>query len=340
MKLLMVTGSYPPQLCGVGDYTEKLVLALQNQGVDVVVLSNIDWSFSQLKNICKRIDETKADIIHIQFPGIGFKLSFVPQILSLKYKTIVTIHEVSQFHPLRKLWLLPFSVKSDLIFTSLFEYKYFKIICPWYNGKPNIIPIGSNIAGPINFPVNFHGKNTDEIIYFGLIRPKKGLEQVIELAALLKENHLDYKIKIIGKIIDKDLDYFYTIKKKTKSLPVEWLTNFSENEVSNELSKQTIAYLPYPDGASERRGSLLTVIKNGLMVYTTKGPQTPSVFANMVTFVEKPKELLDILAQLSKERVGIQLSEKSVNMQSFIKSIEWSEIAKKHLSIYQNFIRK
>lgn len=337
----MISGSYPPQqLCGVGDYTEKLVVSLRSQNIDVEVLANIDWSLSQLNSICKRIKEIKADIIHIQFPSIGYKYSFLPQALSLRYKTIITIHEASQFHPLRKLWLLPFSFNKNLIFTSLFEYKYFKSIFPWYQRKPNVIPIGSNITGPFNFPVSFNGKNTDEIIYFGLIRPKKGLEQVIELATLLKQGQLNYKIKIIGKIIDKDLNYFYKLKQSTENLPICWLTNFSEKEVFDQLSKSAIAYLPYPDGASERRGSLLAVIKNGLMVYTTQGPQTAPEFAEMVTFVNNPKELVNMLARSEMEKVKTKFSEKSINMQSFIKKFEWSEIAKTHLLFYKNFMEK
>jgi len=332
----MISGTYPPQRCGVGDYTEKLVLALRNQNLKVEVLANIDWSLRHFKNICSKIDESSPDIIHIQFPSIGYGYGIVPQLLSLKYKTVITVHEASQFHPIRKMFLLPFSIKSDLIFSSQFECQYFKSIFPWFTRKPFVIPIGANIGSSVNNFSNEH-RNGNEIVYFGLIRPKKGIEQVMALAVLLKEHHLDYQIKIIGQILDKNSEYFSDLKKATEGLPVQWLINLSENEVEKELSMQTMAYLPFPDGASERRGSLLAVLKYGLLVYTTQGPQTPAEFNKILTYVNSPVEFFKILTALDPEKITKKLLEKSGDAQSLMKRFEWPEIAKKHIDAYHFF---
>jgi glycogen synthase len=40
MRICLVTGEYPPQQGGVGDYTHELATALAALGADVTVLTN------------------------------------------------------------------------------------------------------------------------------------------------------------------------------------------------------------------------------------------------------------------------------------------------------------
>jgi len=333
----MISGSYPPEPCGVGDYTKKIFLALKDTKINIQILTNTKWSILQIFEIFKKINKINPDIIHIQFPSAGFGYGIVPQILSLKYKTIVTVHEVSAFHPLRKAWLVPFSIKSEIVFTSLFEYKTFKKIFPWYNKKAIVIPIGSNLDDFFeNYP-DFKDRNPNTIIYFGLIRPKKGIEDVIQLAGLLKEASLNYRVKIIGQVLDKNLDYFIQLKKSAADLPVDWAINLSATMVSAELAKHVIAYLPFPDGASERRGSLFATMKSQMLIYTTKGVQTPIALDKTVTYIKTPAELLYILRNSTPDDFNRQFVNKNEAIKSFITSIEWPKIATKHLDLYDSY---
>lgn len=340
MKVLIISGSYPPFVCGVGDYTEKLVIALQQQHVEVEVMANIDFSMSQLFNIRKRIKAANADIIHIQFPSLGFKYGFITQVLTLLYKTVVTVHEVSQFHPVRKMWLLPFSFRSTLIFTSLYEYRYFQKIFPWRKYVPHVVPIGSNITSNSQLPPpDFASRDFSSIVYFGFIRPTKGLEDVIRLAALIKENSLPFKIIIIGRVVSKDTDYFEQLKVMAADLPVSWMVGLSEDEVAVQLTKPGVAYLPFPDGASERRGSLLAALHNQLAVYTTKGDQTPPDFDEAMNFVATPEEMVNVLLTLAKNGPGEAVFTKMSYSKEYLKSYEWPAIASKHIDIYRSMIQ-
>jgi len=78
MKIALITGSYPPETCGIGDYAAQLAGALRQKGVIVEVISNRDWRLSAVSSIVKTIQSAKPDIVHIQYPGVGFGKKLTP----------------------------------------------------------------------------------------------------------------------------------------------------------------------------------------------------------------------------------------------------------------------
>src|SRR5438132_66255 len=127
MKLLYVCGSYPPEKDSFADTAKIAVELFQKKGLEVEVLSNVDWRISNWLKIRRIVKDSGADIIHMQYPSMGFKYRISPLLLPFinRRKTIVTIHEVSQFHLLRKLMLLPFSFCAHLAFTNAYEKFFF-----------------------------------------------------------------------------------------------------------------------------------------------------------------------------------------------------------------------
>src|SRR6202043_938890 len=117
---------------------------------------------------------------------------------------VVTIHEASQRHILRKLSLFPFAVRPEhMIFTSCYERQFAMAWAPWISRASSVIPVGSNIAvaaeqGP---------RNRTEIVHFGLIMPGKGLEQVLELGNLSRLAGLPLVVRIIGRVPLKHASY-------------------------------------------------------------------------------------------------------------------------------------
>jgi glycosyltransferase involved in cell wall biosynthesis len=91
MKVLFVSGSYPPMHCGVGDYVGRLAPALSTHcGAQVSVLTSSSvgpttstrevgvlaalqtWSRSAVGYFDDTIRKTTPDIVHIQFPTQGY----------------------------------------------------------------------------------------------------------------------------------------------------------------------------------------------------------------------------------------------------------------------------
>jgi len=330
MKVLMICGSYPPEHCGVGDYTKQLVENLKKLNVRVDTLVNINWNISKFASIVKKVKDFEADIIHIQYPSINFGYSIVPQLLSLRFKTIITIHEVSQSRMPRKLSLLPFSLSHRCIFTNKFELAAFNKLYPWTKrDKLDVIPIGSAIR--MGKELDISDKNWNNIVSFGLIRPEKGLEDVIKLGQLIKDSNLPYVITIVGQLLEKNRDYFNELVNKTKNLNINWILNKSDIEISQILAGNLIAYLPYPDGVSQRRSSLFAVFSNKMLVFTTFGVQTTPELAECVIEAKSPEDVISVLT-IDKR---LSFAEAKINfVADYMENISWDKIAEKHIILY------
>jgi glycosyltransferase involved in cell wall biosynthesis len=333
MKVVMVTGSYPPDTCGVGDFTAHLVEVLLTQGIGVEVVSNEKWVANKAFYIRKRISSLKPDIVHIQYPTIGYGTGLAPQLISCMRPCIITLHEISQTHILRRVALLPFSMCSQhIIFTNSYERGYALRWTPWISSRSSVIPIGSSMA------IGYQNRDRDleEIVYFGIIRPDKGLEDIITLALLIKENDLKIRIRIIGKPHPKYPDYFQMIYRQSKDLPIMWNLGLTEGAVVDLLSRSLIAYVPFPDGASERRSSLFALMSNGVNTITTKCSHTPPEMDRAVLYASTPKEALHLIQKLSgQNELQVRLRHEAV---AFVNNYSWESIAAKHIELYKLFL--
>jgi len=360
MNILFISGSYPPIKCGVGDYSYNLVLNLSSKReiekliilhsserynfeksnkIKHLIINN--WYFLPFYKILKIIKGEKIDVIHIQYPSLVYKYSLSLHIFSLIIKLclriniVITFHEFSQTHILRKIAEIFFIPLSDyLIFTNLYEQNYVSRIYKNVLNKSCVIKIGSNI------PENQNENIVKEIIicFFGLIRPNKGLEEFIELVRLASlKSYNVYKFVIIGSPQSKTQKYYIQMREFTKSLPVIWKTNLSPEEVSKELSKIKFAYLLYPDGVSERRSSFFACLSHNILVFTNKGKQTPDDLSDKVVFVNSTEEVLDKIKFYNNNPNEYEKVIKKAK--EYIKEFSWSTIAESHINLYKKLLR-
>lgn len=270
MKKLMITGSYPPNdVCGVGDYT-ACFMAETNKQEWALYYSN-DWSLKTLKNKIKEINSYNSKFIIMQYPTQGYGWSIVPQFIALYYslftkkKFITVLHEFSQRTTKAKIATIPFLLSDNIIFTNTFEKNFAEKILPFRKNKYNIIKIFSNISSPKK--INSLSERDYDICYFGHIRPLKGLEDFIEVVSKFKNK----KILIIGQVLNEYKEYANKMEKECINGNISFMYNKRIEEVSNLLNKTKIAFLPFPDGVSERRGTMLAALSNGTVVVTYKG---------------------------------------------------------------------
>ncbi len=335
MRIGLITGPCPPGECGVGDYTTCLVKALKANGADTSVVSSGKWTLLGVFETIKYLRAQKFDIVHIEYPTVGFGYKLGPQGLSLLQNCVVTIHEASQRRILRKLSLLPFSFRPEhIIFTSHFERQFATKWAPWIAPASSVIPVGSNILAATRESQRTLG----EIVYFGLIIPRKELEQVLELAKLIKLAGLSLIIRVIGRVPDRYEAYFEELLSKATGLPIIWDRALNEEQVAERLASTSIAYLPYWDGASDRRTTLRAALLNGLAVITTRGPQTPRDLGRVVRFCQNSKETLAEIASLI--RNPEEISRMRTKAVQYGERYSWESIAKLHLEIYHSVLRK
>ncbi len=334
MKIALLCGPCPPGACGVGDYSVCLARALNQRGIEAHVIAA---DSRNLLGAIRRYEESgraKFDVVHIQYPTVGFGSALFPQALALLRRCVITIHEASGAHILRKLALLPFSIRPRrLIFPSQYELRFAMNWVPWISQVSTVIPIPSNISA-------FEGssnRSLDEILYFGLIMPKKGLESVIALAELVKASGCSFRIRIMGSCPPKHAAYFESLKLKTSTLPIIWEIALCERQVAKRLAASSVAYLPYPDGVSERRASFKAALLNGVAVITTHGQHTPSDLEGIVNFCANPQDAWATARSIMENiQYRTMLTDRA---RHYARRFSWERVTEAHLILYENLLR-
>jgi glycosyltransferase involved in cell wall biosynthesis len=333
VKVALVCGPCPPGACGVGDYTVCLARSLNLKGIETHVIFSGDWNLPRALQRCEESPRAKFDAVHIQYPTVGFGGSLIPHGLALLQRCVVTVHEASRAHILRKLALLPFSIRPRrLVFTSECERQFAVRWAPWISQVSCVIPITSNISA-------FEGaskRSLDEILYFGLIMPNKGLENVIALGELLKASGLSLKIRMVGSSPPKYGAYFEDLKSRTSTFPIIWDHTLTDQQVAMRLASSSIAYLPYPDGVSERRATFKAALLNGVTVITTRGKHTPSELEGLVSFCASPEEALVAIRFLAANTE--RRAELADRGRRYARRFTWDSIAEAHFELYTQIL--
>jgi glycosyltransferase involved in cell wall biosynthesis len=335
VRVALITGHCPPGDCGVGDYTACLAKALNSRAVETHLITSRHWGLFDAFAVSKTLGRQKFDIVHIEYPTLGFEMELGPQGLSLLQSCVISLHEASQLGPRGRLMLFPFTLRSQhIIFTSQFELGFAAKWFPWTARNSSVIPVGSNIR-PV---AQATPRAFDEIVYFGLLIPRKELEQVLEMAAFIKTSGLPLRIRVIGRVPHKHISYFEELKLRAAGLPIIWDRDLDEEQTGKRLAVASIAYLPYSDGASERRTTLKAALLNGLAVVTTRGPHTPSDLEGVVRFCRNPQEALATIRSLVENPQ--EISKMASNARRYGQQYSWERIAAMHLEVYESVLSK
>jgi glycosyltransferase involved in cell wall biosynthesis len=333
MRVALLCGSCPEGMCGVGDYTVRLAASLNTIGIEAYVINTGNWRLRDVFNSDRLLHTLKPDIVHIQYPTQGFGSKLGPQGESLLRSCVVTLHEVSQARLLRKIALLPFSIRpKHIIFTTEYERQFALHWTPWLSRQNSVIPIPSNIKEALPGSA----RSVNEIVYFGLVMPRKGIEDVIKLAKLVYSTDSAIRVRIVGTPPSKHTRYFEYLRSSTTTLPILWDCGLNEEQVAQRLASCSVAYLPYPDGVSERRTSLKAALINRVAVITTRGPQTPIDLDTVVRFCETPEQALAaaiVLLENPTERC--ELADRGL---VYAKQFSWQRIAALHSAIYEQLL--
>lgn len=338
-KNLLITGSYPPDVCGVGDYTNVLrnELIKQKNDFEIDVFFKKDWSVTFLWPYLKEIKARNPAIIQMQYPTEGYGYSFLPLLLLMflqQYQTVLSLHELSNRTFKARLFTYLLVLFSDyIIFSNTKEEEYLKGLFIFKHKKTTVINIGSNIpAAPNNKEFALRGY---DLIYFGHIRPLKGLEKFLEVVKGLKTIGQEIKCAIIGQTLENYNDFSKYIYQQSQTLGITMLTNMSNEDTAKALSDSKIAYLPFPDGISARRGSLLAAVVNNCRVVSTlsKEPDINAFFDQYCYLTNTCQEAIDVINKLLNGN-----DEK--NVQALSNIFSWDSIAKAHITFYTSVINK
>ncbi len=327
MRVGIVTGEYPPMQGGIGAYTRILAHEMKHQGADVSIFTSEQaastdtsifvmnwmksWGVSSLSLINQWAHEFRADIINIQFQTAAYGMS--PWIHFLPHFTQIPV--ITTFHDLRHPYLFPKAgslrdwivmhlaqTSAGVIVTNHEDYERIAHI-----DHKALIPIGSNIQKPL--PDNFDkekwrmqvGANSNDflIAYFGLFNQTKGLETLLDSVADLRRNYIPVRLLVVGGGLGSgdptNVAYFDSLKTQVKRLGlvsfIHW-TGYLENEadVGAYLAASDVVALPFADGASYRRGSLMAAIQYGCAIVSTTPTTEITAFKNGENMLLVPRD--------------------------------------------------
>ena len=327
----MITGSRQPEGCGVTHYSLRLADALREHGIACEVESLSRWTVWAVPVLRGRIRALNPDIVHLQYPTAAYGYSVAPQCLSLLLPMVITVHEATQARIPRRLSLYPFSVRSpQIIFTTPHEWAYASRWAPWIRRRSRVINIGSTI------PVVPRAATAPDarIVYFGFLRPRKGLEQVLEVAGLLERSGSREKITLVGGAQARWSSYVKTLQTQAARLPIDWEIGLPDHGVAEVLARSLVAYLPFPDGASHRRTSLIAALCHGAAIVTTRGLQTPPELADVVEFATGPAEAVAAIQRL----LGDADRRRTLSARAlrYAARFSWDSIAEEHVRLYDS----
>jgi glycosyltransferase involved in cell wall biosynthesis len=224
----------------------------------------------------------------------------------------------------------------------------------WGARRVRVIPIGSNI--PNNPPGAYNRAAwraachippvTVLLAYFGFLSSTKGLDDLLRALAILKERG-DFRLMMVGGGLGSSDPTNRGTAAQVDALAHElgvhdeliWTGYLPPMEISAALLSADMAVLPYADGASFRRGSLLAVLEHGLPVVTT----TPSdnetrsaLTARQAAILAPPGDpaaLAESLQNLAQDR---HLREQlAAGASELARSFSWERIAEMHLELYR-----
>ncbi len=304
MRIGFITGEYPPMQGGVGAYTRILAGNIAAQGHEVHILSRVgtinddpaiqlaplikQWTLASLPAI--RTWAQGLDVINVQYQTAAFDMSplvhFLPHLIR---RPVVTT-----FHDLRHPYLFPKAgALRDYIVMHLARASSGAITTNYEDALklaalPNsaLIPIGSNILEPLGDDFDQRvwrekagaGEGDFLLTYFGLINRSKGLEPLLESLSKLRANGVPARLIMIGNAGTSDptnaayMTEIDALIERLELSPYIHRTGYIDDDtmIGAYLSASDAVVLPFADGASFRRGSLMAAIRYACPIVTTE----------------------------------------------------------------------
>jgi len=317
------------------------------------------WDVFAVYAILKLIEKEEFEIAHIQYPSILYRrtlsftfLPFTIRVFFRSTKVIVTLHEFSIARPGNKLKQLLLALFSHrLVVTEKKDFDEMGKILPAAKRKMYVIPIGSNIdvygCGPGDREGYLSGlglgRKARIVSFFGAIHYNKGLECLLRATSMALKNGSALCLIIIAHFDPDNNPYHGGIRKLIGSLGLGksvTLTGYvPPEEVSRYLSISDFCVLPFTDGVTLRRGTLMAAIAHGKAVVSTASAgyvpgqliNSENIFLTPVNDVRKMAEAIELLCNDDKLREKIAMGAGRLS-----KEFSWDKITAAHKMLYHD----
>lgn len=377
-ELALLTAEYAPVQGGIGDYTRLLASALRAEhipaqvwtghqgagdGVPRVVLELPVWNWQVWGRMLAAVHERKPAIVHIQYQtgayGMHPAINLLPAVLRRLPEPpaiVVTAHDLlppylfPKAGPVRHAVTGRLLKDADAVVTTN-DDDYAKLSAGQFGRIRRLvqIPIGTNIQ-PVAVPergilrARLGLPEGPIVAFFGLISQSKGLETLLDAAIRLPDVHL----LIIGGDSPAafDRDYAGHIRQRLREPAlagrVTATGHLGDSDASAYLSVADVIALPFADGASYRRGSVLAALAHGTPLVTThpSSPMSPPLRDGYEALLVPPGDAPALASALSRALHTAPLRA-TLRRESLALAAQfgWPAIARQHIDLYRELLR-
>jgi glycosyltransferase involved in cell wall biosynthesis len=364
VNLLFVSGEYPPDIGGVGDYTARLRAELAARGQPSRLLSRRDvgrWDARAFVALLRAAPRT--GVVHVQYQAGAFDLlgdvCLMPRLLRLtrpKVRVFTTFHDARvpylfpQAGRLRPAAIQRLARDSAVVFAA--DSRDLRVLAgPGHAAWQ--VPIGPNVecAPPAGydraaFRASLGVAPTSLVVaYFGLLNASKGLDLLLATFEEIRAGRPETTLLLLG----GEIGASDPTDRATAARVSGWLAARPElaaaivrpgwlapSDLSAYLLAADVALLPYADGASPRRGSLLACAAHGLPIVSTapvapevadavRAPTAPGPGVPPATAPALAATVLEVAAAPEPWRRGSH---------ALAARTTWARIAAQHLALY------
>lgn len=255
------------------------------------------WGWGTISRIRRWAQAQRLDVINIQYQAAAYNMAAFIHVLPMRIDTarvVTTFHDLlvpylfPKAGPLRYQAVLTLARSSDgVIVTNRGDEQ--RLSVEKSIASLRHIPIGSNITP--NIPPDYNrsvwraalGFSDQEIIvgYFGFLNASKGIETLLQAVRVARNNDLPVKLLMIGGRTGTsdpaNILYAKDVDKMVEDLGlldhIRWTGFVDSAAVSGHLMAADMIALPFRDGVSFRRGSLMAALAHGCAIITTH-PET------------------------------------------------------------------
>ncbi len=345
---------------GIAHCTYALAKALGAQKVQCDIITGVRWDERDLPDnvhvhrvfrgkrtnplrlwsICRRLRK-EADIVHWQcatYPRL--MLNLMRLIPLKKIPWIYTVHNVlpheaddSSVALYRKIY----HRMQGMIFHTNHSRTTFNKLFPETKAASQIIPLGeygfllneSNTENKPDHPV---------ILFFGNIRPYKGLDILLRSFVNIHQRIPNTRLKIVGQAISSFEPYQKIIDESGIAASVDiHLGYIPDDELSEALNQSTIAVLPYRD--IDQSAVLMLMMAAGKAIVASKVGGIDEVIShNQTGLLVTPgdiNELSNAVITLLSDPSKVQELEQNVKLDAQTR-FSWKTIAAQTLAFYKD----
>lgn len=314
----LVSGSWPPEICGVGDFMANVSEALTQAGVKVVRTTLNRRGFATAWALLIGSHLRRSERLYMSYPTEGYGKSLWPFLLAFgsRRRIVLHIHEYGSKNRYCRLLLRRFQRMQRIFFSNAADFQRYMSDCGLQVDQPRtrewrVIPTPSNI------PISASGGSRDpgrvKVVHFGQIRPHKGLEQLaLAFKALQCDPHIDRLV--MGGVPNGYEAYADSISDTFSKTCTQVKLNRTPEEISEEFANADIGVFAFPDGADERRGSLIAAMAHGVLCITTHSSRTPFDIMNATIGVEVQSEAAGAQAIADAVRSAVSMLGSAANL--------------------------